>query len=120
MSERSISLGPESPTISKIDDGNVELGAIVPKSLRERVNNLFEAVHEGDPFKLSFAVGRVNSEELNRTDERGLTVLHYATRSGNRETVEILINHGAQVNVRSTDGRESTPLHIAARLETLI
>ena len=96
-------------------DNEMALGAIVPKSLRERVSNMFEAVQESDPLKLSFAVGKVNSEELNRSDDRGLSVLHYATRADHGEMVQMLVNHGARVDVRSSDGRNSSPLHIAAR-----
>ena len=119
MSEESLVFGVGSSNGER-KKGDTKLRAIIPKSLKERVENVFEAVHEGDVSKLSFAVGRINSEELNKADRKGLTLLHYATRSGYYEICKILINHGAEVNIRSTDGRASTPLHIASRWEIRI
>jgi ankyrin repeat protein len=44
-------------------------------------------------------------------DQTGLTALHIAARNTDVEIVDMLLAHGANPNVISTDGHGSTPLH---------
>ena len=46
----------------------------------------------------------------------GLSLLHHESKDGKNETVEFLLNHGADCNIRDDRGQAgSTPLHGAAR-----
>lgn len=51
--------------------------------------------------------------EVNRPMNNGLHPLHYAAYTDNIECVELLLNHGANVNV--TDDIGYTPIHLTAR-----
>ncbi|TVY45194.1 Serine/threonine-protein phosphatase 6 regulatory ankyrin repeat subunit C [Lachnellula occidentalis] len=53
-----------------------------------------------------------NSWDVNHKDETGRTALHYATSSGNSESVYYLLNAGANPNSRDKYGL--TALHVAA------
>ncbi|XP_055348321.1 transient receptor potential cation channel subfamily A member 1-like [Paramacrobiotus metropolitanus] len=48
---------------------------------------------------------------LAATNEEQATPLHYGVNSGNRETVRLLLEHGAPINAQMFE--ESTPLHLA-------
>ena len=54
----------------------------------------------------------ISEESLACTDEQGRTPLWWASRGGDFDVVELLLEKGAQVNVCDADG--SMPLHIAA------
>eukprot|EP00274_Cyanoptyche_gloeocystis_P003547 CAMPEP_0196652872 /NCGR_PEP_ID=MMETSP1086-20130531/2334_1 /TAXON_ID=77921 /ORGANISM="Cyanoptyche gloeocystis , Strain SAG4.97" /LENGTH=153 /DNA_ID=CAMNT_0041983687 /DNA_START=17 /DNA_END=478 /DNA_ORIENTATION=- len=63
-------------------------------------------------------IGRVQTllqggTDPNSTDEYGYTALHYAARLGDVRLVELLLQHGAQVDPVTKAGK-STPLHRAA------
>ena len=49
---------------------------------------------------------------LEAKDEEGCSPLHYAALSGNKETVEFIINNNSCVNISNNSGH--TPLHMAA------
>uniref|UniRef100_A0A6J0U0C7 Protein phosphatase 1 regulatory inhibitor subunit 16B n=1 Tax=Pogona vitticeps TaxID=103695 RepID=A0A6J0U0C7_9SAUR len=51
-------------------------------------------------------------QELNRTDAQGATLLHIAAANGYLHAAEILLDHGARLDVKDWDGWE--PLHAAA------
>ncbi|CAM2096882.1 receptor-interacting serine/threonine-protein kinase 4 [Caretta caretta] len=53
----------------------------------------------------------VNSENVNDSDEEGLTTLHLAARGGHAKTVEILLKHGALADLQSL--KFQTPLQLA-------
>ncbi len=59
-------------------------------------------------------------DTLNDCDERdpdfGLTALHYGSKQSNVQVVKILLEHGANPNIRGPDGR--TALHFAAAYST--
>ena len=52
---------------------------------------------------------------LNSVDDYGRTPLHYACRSGRPETVAILLDSGADVNI--SDKKNLAPLHACAEIE---
>jgi ankyrin repeat protein len=49
-------------------------------------------------------------------DQAGMAHLHYAVRSHSTEIMKYLIDKGAQVNLKSKDGK--TPLHYASSVES--
>lgn len=64
---------------------------------------------EIERIALLSAAGGIESTERNR----GETPLHRAAQSGNAQTVQLLLAHGAEANVRSLYNGQS-PLHLAA------
>lgn len=46
-------------------------------------------------------------------DNSGYTALHYASRAGNIQIIEYLLDHGADPNVQTKSGKD-TPLHRAS------
>ncbi|CAN0154847.1 unnamed protein product, partial [Ectocarpus fasciculatus] len=53
--------------------------------------------------------------ELNALDSRGYSVLHYTCLHNLGALVPVLVERGADVNLRTGDGKRQTPLHLAAR-----
>ncbi|XP_033645288.1 transient receptor potential cation channel subfamily A member 1-like [Asterias rubens] len=78
-------------------------------------NILHLAVQSGKNLK---AYGLVASEKaihvlLNNVDSSGCTPIHYATRDGNIQSLQSLIELGATVNLKNN--QKQSPLHFAAR-----
>ncbi|XP_072536979.1 cyclin-dependent kinase 4 inhibitor C [Salminus brasiliensis] len=48
-----------------------------------------------------------------RDPVKGLTIAHDAAREGHADTLDVLVNFGADVNLQDSDG--NLPLHLAAR-----
>lgn len=42
------------------------------------------------------------TQMINGRDDKGIAALHYAVDRGHREIVELLISHGADINLRVT------------------
>lgn len=55
---------------------------------------------------------------VNQADHAGLTPLHIAAKKGKKDIAELLIEQGAQVNIRESH-RKPTPLHFAVAYEKL-
>ncbi len=51
--------------------------------------------------------------DINRQDWYGMTALHWAAAQGHAEIVKLLLDYGANINLRNREG--NTPLHLAAR-----
>ncbi|XP_014681617.1 PREDICTED: ankyrin repeat domain-containing protein 39-like [Priapulus caudatus] len=67
---------------------------------------------------LSGEVGKVNNYlakggDANAVDSSGYTALHYASRSGHRAVIAILLQHGANPNIQTRAGG-ATAMHRAA------
>lgn len=65
----------------------------------------------GSDFLFQSAIGA--DVDITRADEKGRTALHIAAQHGISDSVKVLLNLGAPINV--VDKELSTPLHYAAR-----
>ncbi|MEO8126154.1 MAG: ankyrin repeat domain-containing protein [Bryobacteraceae bacterium] len=74
--------------------------------------DIFAAAEKGE---VSLIAGylTVDPALVNKHREDGWTALHLAAYYGQTETVAMLLAHGADVNIRSTNAMENTPLHAA-------
>jgi ankyrin repeat protein len=63
---------------------------------------LIEAVNRGDVESVGTLL-HSNAELINKRDERGATALHHAALGGHRAVVQLLVEHGAEIN--ATDGQ---------------
>jgi len=61
------------------------------------LKDLIEAIEQDDPDRIR-AIVEINREVLNQEDEHGATALHYAAMKGNRQTVSLLFERGADIN----------------------
>jgi ankyrin repeat protein len=86
------------------------------QGLEERIEMkwtpLMEACGEGKVGLVREIVQHMGGQELEETDNQGRTALHWAALEGRNEVVAILLDKGAQADIRDT-GR-STPLMLAA------
>ncbi|XP_025081785.1 uncharacterized protein LOC112556729 [Pomacea canaliculata] len=57
-----------------------------------------------------------NKAELNRVDSKGFSSLCYACNRGQKEVVDILLSHGANVNIKTKVG-DMTPLLLACQMD---
>ena len=71
---------------------------------------IFESARKGsvDEVKEMFATGKATAKDVTRF---GITLLHTASKPGNEEVVQLLIQEGAEINASDEDGE--TPLHRA-------
>eukprot|EP00978_Attheya_sp_CCMP212_P000967 scaffold2027_cov52-Attheya_sp.AAC.2 len=67
---------------------------------------------EGDVKTLAEVVQK-KTHLLNAQDENGWTPLHEASRGGHKEVVELLVKHGAELNLRTDEGFGGTALWTA-------
>ena len=100
----------------KIDDielkeGRKEVIKIISdhvKDLPEPSSNIWSASASGDLEALNKAID--DKVDVNALDPKfGMTPLSYAALNGRTDAVELLINHGAEVNGLNRDG--GTPIH---------
>ncbi|KAG9350865.1 hypothetical protein JZ751_024754 [Albula glossodonta] len=66
----------------------------------------------GNPA-LAEALLQANADPNVRDPLGGLTALHDTARDGYADTLQVLVDHGADVNIQDSDG--NLPLHLAAR-----
>lgn len=100
-------------TVNLIDN-NIELAPLKLPSLSARSQQAREIVQDGTVRELKDFLSDVNNvKSLNNLDEEGVALLHLSARFNRVEVTKILIDHGADVDIRLKDG--STPLHVAAR-----
>ena len=97
---------------SKID--TIELAPLKFAALSARSQQAREVVQDGTVRELKdFLSDAGNVKSLNSLDEEGISLLHLSARLNRAEVTRVLIDHGADVDIRLRDG--STPLHVAAR-----
>jgi ankyrin repeat protein len=61
-----------------------------------------------------------NGADVNKTDEKGTTALHYATMFNNTEIAEQLINSGAKANIKDNTGKTAYDHAITYKNEKII
>jgi ankyrin repeat protein len=86
------------------------------QGLKERIEMkwtpLMEACGEGKVGLVREIVRHMEGQELEESDKRGRTALHWAASEGHTEVVAILLDKGAQTDIR--DNARTTPLMSAA------
>lgn len=99
-------------SLNKIDA--IELSPLKFAALSARSQQAREIVQDGTVRELKdFLSDANNVKSLNSLDEEGVSLLHLTARLNRVEVTRVLIDHGADVDIRLRDG--STPLHVAAR-----
>lgn len=89
--------------------GNKRKPAMAPRA--------HQAAAEGD----TKAVDRILSESrdkremeiINDRNDKGWQPIHEGAANGHTEVVELLVEHGADINTRTEGGKGATPLHLA-------
>lgn len=66
------------------------------------LESLIEAAKRGDAAEVE-AIASEHSGLINQKDASGATALHYAAFGGHRQVVQILVEHGADIN--AADGK---------------
>ena len=99
-------------SLNKIDV--FELAPLKFAALSARSQQAREIVQDGTVRELKdFLSDANNVKSLNSLDEEGVSLLHLTARLNRVEITRVLIDHGADVDIRLKDG--STPLHVSAR-----
>ena len=99
-------------SLNKIDA--IELSPLKFSALSARSQQAREIVQDGTVRELKdFLSDANNVKSLNSLDEEGVSLLHLTARLNRVEVTRVLIDDGADVDIRLRDG--STPLHVAAR-----
>ena len=75
---------------------------------------LLEAIREDKLDFVQEELGSMNKEEIDKTDRHGFALIHAAARYNLHRIVTTLLEHGADVNIGTSEYRW-TPLHLAAR-----
>ncbi len=91
-----------------LHDNNVDLNALVVSG----TTALIEGVKSGNNLALEFLLENTNVS-IDRVDNLGLTALMHACREGQDASVALLLQHGADLNLRTLGGK--TALFFAVR-----
>ena len=95
-------------------DSNIELTPLKFAALSSQTQQIREILHDGVVSDLKeYLSDKNNLKSINDLDEDGFSLLHMTARWNLAEMTQILIDHGAQPDLRMKDC--STPLHITAR-----
>lgn len=86
-------------------------GALVERGLEVTKTALIEAVENGDVQSTELFMKAGFSANL--TDKKGVPLLCLSVRNNHFSTLEVLLRHGADINLKSLD-RDNTPLMDAA------
>ena len=99
-------------TTLKIKEKNDSLGKT--KTKKEKINNInsiFNAIKSSDDKKFE-EILKENISLINKLNNNGLSLLHYSVIKNNKKIIELLLDNGADVNIRTSKMRR-TPLHLA-------
>jgi len=110
---------PETTPVEPVRQFGVDVGMIVPVAKAAKIGppTAKESIHRAaetgniEAVKQHLAAG----VDVNAKDKYGMTPLHNAAFEGHKEIAELLINKGANVNVKLESGlfKGHTPLNIA-------
>ena len=89
----------------------VEMGAGIHLKTDDGRNCLHIAALNGDLNLCKMLIDK-HKVDLHMTDNKGCTAVHYSSQSGNYELVAYFVEMGADIHLKTDDGR--TGLHIAA------
>ena len=78
---------------------------------------LFFAAERGNLIVLEYLLVLPNRPSLSETDVNGLSLMHYAVKSSRAQTVDVLHNHGCEID--AVDENNQTALHHAVRMGNL-
>ena len=97
------------------ETSSLEMSELQKPIFLSRETNLLEAVRDGiaDVVKERL-LKRQHTKQIDKLDQSGLAMLHQAARYNRVRVAQTLLDHGAQVDVRTRD-ENLTPLQIAAR-----
>jgi hypothetical protein len=79
-------------------------------------DNIVKLIEAGKLVELGSAL-EANPEAVNQNNEDDLPLIHHAAMTDNPEVVGVLLNAGANLNMKDSMGR--TPLHLAAGWSTV-
>ena len=79
--------------------------------------NMLQLAREGDFKTMERLLASIRPSKvqkiLNQLDSNKISILHYAARYDHLDIVKLLVEKGADINIRGDDGL--TPLHFCAR-----
>lgn len=73
--------------------------------------SIIDYIKDSDIKNVLEHLGSLSVNDLNKLDDNGLSVLHWAADRGCADVLETLLVHGSDVNIKDSDGQ--TPLHYA-------
>lgn len=73
--------------------------------------SVFDWIKESNLAEVEICLKDMSSSDLDEKDESGLGLIHWASDRGSSEIVRLLLDHGADVNLRDDDLQ--TALHYA-------
>ena len=77
---------------------------------------LLEAIREDKLEFVEEELSNMNKQDIDKTDRHGFALIHVAARYNLHRIVPSLLEHGADVNIDTSEYRW-TPLHLAARCD---
>ena len=96
----------------KTKEKNDSLGKVKTKKEKiNKINYIFNTIKSND-FKKFEEILKENISLLNKLNNNGLSLLHYSVIKNNKKILELLLNNGADVNIKSSKMKR-TPLHLA-------
>jgi ankyrin repeat protein len=99
------SVQPQSP-VTEAQPGGSSGKSYTPA----QINDLYDAVKSGNIEKVKTLLAG-NPDLVTAKKDDGTTPLHWAANNGKKKIVEMLLEHGADVNAKDNAGY--TPLHLA-------
>jgi ankyrin repeat protein len=85
---------------------------------RDYVEDLCRAVRDGNSVIISPLLCR--NTDINASDEKGGSVLHYAIEKGSVELAQLLLDLGADPSLLTKNAARESPLHLAAKNGNLL
>ncbi len=96
----------------KTKEKNDSLGKVKTKKEKiNKINYIFNTTKSNDPKKFE-EILKENTSLINKLNNNGLSLLHYSVIKNNKKILELLLNNGADVNIKSSKMKR-TPLHLA-------